>query len=193
MKDIPSQPGEYEGEEEGSLSIRSSRRSLARCSSIMFIPSVVERRNVRMPKWEENSDEIFGTYHILIALSVFTRALTYDHVKILTDMISSASQKSSALLNDPPFVSTKHLATQPRLIHLPGLIERSSTVLPPVSSEGRYGMLISFFSHHLILWQLKKGFQGKSWTYFLNTDYIRGDKRRYSLKHQVFCKGLCMA
>lgn len=156
MKDIPSQPGEYEGREEGSLSIRSSRRSLARCSSIMFILSIVERRNVRMPKCGENNDEISGTYHIPIAVSVFTRALTYDHVKILTVMISSASQKSSPLLNDPPFASTKHLATQPRLVLLPGLIEGSSMVLPPVSSEGRYGMLTFVFTSPYIL-PIEKG------------------------------------
>lgn len=72
-------------------------------------------------------------------------------------MISSASQKSSPLLNDPPFVSTKHLATQPRLIHLPGLIEGSSMVLPPVSSEGRYGMLIIFFFTSPYLVTIEKG------------------------------------
>lgn len=91
-----------------------------------------------------------------MVVSLFARAPAYDHVKILTVMITSGSEQTSQWLYNPPFVSPNQLATQPRLVHFPGLVKESFTVLSPVSPEEKIWSIDKF-----VLRQLKKGFQGR--------------------------------
>ena len=132
-------------------------------------------------------------WHIHVAVSLFARAPAYDHVKILTVTISSGSEQPSQWLYNPPFVPPNQLAAQPRLVHFPGLIKEPFTVLSPVSPE-KIWSIDKFVLASSYLETNEKGIPRQSWTELLNTDYIRGDKGRYSLKFQssTLTQGFCI-